>query len=118
VLSGAEGTRACTAFRLAEAPVRLDGWLCAPLALAPEPASVGCAVDRLTARPDALLPPAMVDLLTRPPRAVCAPPEQVAAAPPRRGRERKNAAKVRQSAQAWPDPGTTAALARHPDTSR
>ncbi|WP_085984936.1 hypothetical protein [Methylobacterium nodulans] len=117
-LSGEEGRRVCTAFRVIDATVRLDGWLCAPLGLLPEPVAVGCAIDRLTARPNVLLPAALVDLLTRPARPVCAPPEPVAALVPRKSRDRKNAAKVRQSAQAWQDPGTTAALGRHPGTSR
>ncbi|MFE1601384.1 hypothetical protein [Methylobacterium sp. ID0610] len=119
-LSGSEGQRACTAFRLLDPAIRLDGWLCAPLGLPPEPVAVGCALDRLTARPNVLLPAAVVDLLTRPARPVCAPPapEPRDTTAARRPRERKNAAKVRQSAQAWRDPGTTAALGRHPDTSR
>ncbi|ACA17590.1 conserved hypothetical protein [Methylobacterium sp. 4-46] len=118
-LSGPEGRRACTAFRLLDAGMRLDGWLCAPLGLPPEPAAVGCAIDRLTARPSVLLPAGIVDLLTRPARPVCAPPTPPAAAlAPRKGRDRKNAAKVRQSAQALLEPGTTAALGRHPEASR
>ncbi|MGY2052124.1 hypothetical protein [Methylobacterium sp. JK268] len=131
-LSGPEGTRSCAAFRLLDNSLRLDGWLCAPLGQPPEPAAIGCALDRLTARPGVLMPAAIVDLLTRPARPVCAPPASAsiaasAAAPgvapaaaitPRKGRDRRNAAKVRQSAQALQEPGTTAALGRHPDASR
>ncbi|WP_407526420.1 hypothetical protein [Methylobacterium oryzisoli] len=120
-LSGQGGTRACTAFRLAEAPVRLDGWLCAPLGQLPEPQAVGCAVDRLGARPEVLLRAEVIDLLTRPERPVCGPPEPAvtaAAAEPRRKRGRANAAKLRNSAKAWQEPGTTAALARHSSDTR
>lgn len=119
-LSGPGGTRACTAFRLAEAPVGLDGWLCAPLGQLPEPHAVGCAVDRFGARPEVLLRAEVVDLLTRPERPVCAPPEPVAAAAaePRRKRGRPNAATPRNSAKAWQEPGTTAALARHSTDTR
>lgn len=46
-LSG-EGRRVCTGFATLEAaPVRIDGWLCAPLGQPPEPQAIACALDAL-----------------------------------------------------------------------
>ncbi|MGU3540109.1 hypothetical protein [Methylobacterium sp. A54F] len=40
--------RTCTGFvSLEAAPVRLDGWLCAPLGLPPEPRALACVLDAL-----------------------------------------------------------------------
>lgn len=45
-LSGS-GRRICTGFAtLGTAPVRLDGWLCAPLGQPPEPTAIACALDK------------------------------------------------------------------------
>ncbi|GJD47589.1 hypothetical protein OPKNFCMD_0297 [Methylobacterium crusticola] len=111
VLGGTGGTRACTAFRVAGAPVRIDGWLCAPLGQLPEPRAVACAVDRLSALPGAVLPGAATALTARPARAACLPeePATTAAVPAAAagkaapaGRIRKNAARVRRSREASP----------------
>ena len=42
------GTRICTGFSsLDAAPVRIEGWLCAPLGQPPEPRALACALDGL-----------------------------------------------------------------------
>ncbi|KAB1074828.1 hypothetical protein [Methylobacterium planeticum] len=42
------GTRICTGFSsLVAAPIRIEGWLCAPLGLPPEPRALVCALDGL-----------------------------------------------------------------------
>ncbi|AWN38982.1 hypothetical protein [Methylobacterium radiodurans] len=47
-LAGA-ARRVCTGFAtLTAAPLRIDGWLCAPLAQPPEPRALACALDALT----------------------------------------------------------------------
>ena len=47
-LSGA-ARRICTGFvTLEAAPLRIDGWLCAPLGQPPEPRALACALDGLT----------------------------------------------------------------------
>ena len=46
-LSG-DGRRVCTGFVTVEAqPVRIDGWLCAPLGQPPEPRTLACTLDAL-----------------------------------------------------------------------
>jgi hypothetical protein len=41
--------RICTGFAtLGAAPIRIDGWLCAPLAQPPEPRALACTLDALT----------------------------------------------------------------------
>lgn len=46
-LDGA-GNRVCTGFATSGAvPIRLDGWLCAPLGQPPEPRAIACTLDRL-----------------------------------------------------------------------
>lgn len=48
VTLGGPITRTCTGFMTSDAsPVRLDGWLCAPLGQPPEPRAVACALDKL-----------------------------------------------------------------------
>jgi hypothetical protein len=103
-LAGEEGRRACTAFRLGTAPLRLEGWLCAPLGQLPEPQAVACAVDRLTPLPGAGLTPAVAEMLAQPRLPACAPeePATTAAVPTGRRPVRKNAARVRHSRPASP----------------
>jgi len=41
--------RVCTGFAAADPrPVRIEGWLCAPLGRPPEPQALACLLDRLT----------------------------------------------------------------------
>lgn len=105
-LADPEGRRACTAFRLAAAPgaLQLEGWLCAPLGLLPEPQAVACTVDRLAALPGSALSPSVAAMLAQPRSAACPPeePATTAALPGTRKRVRKNAARVRHSRPASP----------------
>ncbi|AWN48524.1 hypothetical protein DK419_21010 [Methylobacterium terrae] len=102
-LADPEGRRSCTAFRLNGA-LRLEGWLCAPLGLLPEPQAVACAVERLAALPGAALSPRVADMLAQPRSAACPPeePATTAALPTPRKAVRKNAARVRHSRPASP----------------
>ncbi|MEH3146930.1 MAG: hypothetical protein PGN34_16620 [Methylobacterium frigidaeris] len=101
VLSDAGARRSCTAFHVG-GTLRLDGWLCAPLGLLPEAQAVACAVDRLLAAPGASPSIDAAAWLGHPRLAACAPaePATTASTAPGKRRIRKNAAALRQSAQA------------------
>lgn len=107
---GGEGKRICTGFLgLKPGPVRLDGWLCAPLGQAPEPRAIACALDKVAlnaqAWPEKERAFAALDATREP---ACRAPSLAArdvgsetGSIPNR-RTRKNEAKLRQSRQARP----------------
>jgi hypothetical protein len=101
-----EGHRICTAFAgIGTAPIRIDGWLCAPLGQPPEPRAVACTLDKLVPNGQAepFVEVAFKTYETRRDplcRDTSAPP--VGAGEGALRRTRKIEAQLRQSAQARP----------------
>lgn len=110
MLSNAGTSRVCTGFATRPpAAVRIDGWLCAPLGLAPEPRAIACALDKLPGNSQALPYRAEIEAIEAVPQAKtrsasdCSPGPDVAGQTgsiDRPSNRRKT--RVRRSTQAWP----------------
>ena len=113
-LSDAETSRVCTGFATRPpAAVRIDGWLCAPLGLAPEPRAIACALDRLPGNGQALPHQdedrAEVRAIEPVPQAKARPSPDCGPWPEIAGQtgsierpKKRREARMRRSTQAWP----------------